>query len=193
MIDSKQSYQYFLEQDRLALGIKLDLRSRLRRLWLGNEIWSFQRSLRKVEYYRNCKRGVLNSLIYAFLRRKLERKAVLLGFSIPENVFGPGLAIVHRGTIVVSPHARIGRNCRIHVCTNIGASGGGIEAPKIGNYVYIAPGVKIYGDIKVADRVAFAANAAVNKDCLDSDSVYGGIPAKRIGEIEIGKLIPTRT
>ena len=47
--------------------------------------------------------------------------------------------------------ARIGKNCRINACTNIGRASihGGQEtgAPVIGDNVYIAPGAKIFGPV----------------------------------------------
>jgi serine O-acetyltransferase len=58
-------------------------------------------------------------------------------------MFWPGLAIVHTGTIIVHPNARIGKNCRIQACTNIGASGGKTEAPILGDNVYIGHRAKI--------------------------------------------------
>jgi len=104
-------------------------------------------------------------------------------------VFGPGLAIVHIGTIVINPQARIGANCRIHVCTNIGTSTGSAVAPIIGDNVYIAPGVKIYGEITICNNVAFAANAAVSKSISEENCLYGGVPAKKIAGIDMKKLL----
>lgn len=69
--------------------------------------------------------------------------SIRLGFTIPLNVFGPGLCIAHRGTIVVNKNAKVGKNCRIHACTNIGSNIDGVSAPQIGNNVYIGPGAKI--------------------------------------------------
>ena len=42
MIDSKKTYQYYLEQDRIALGRKQDKRPRL----FGDEIWKLEILLR---------------------------------------------------------------------------------------------------------------------------------------------------
>lgn len=189
MIQNKKEYLYYLEQDKLSLGIKDDNYSIVKRILIKNDIWVFQKTLRKAEYYKNCKKGFLNRILYILIKLKLNKLSVKLGFSIPENVFGPGLCIVHRGTIVVNANAKIGKNCRIHVCTNLGASGGELEAPKIGDNVYIAPGVKIYGNIHIVSNIAFAANAAVGKDCLIENSMYGGVPAKWIKEIKIDSII----
>jgi serine O-acetyltransferase len=117
------------------------------------------------------------------------RLSAKLGFSIPFNVFGPGLAIVHYGTIVVNANAKVGANCRIHPSTCIGASGGKSEAPKIGDNVYIGPGAKIYGDIVIANNIAVAANAAVNTSFFEEGILIAGVPAVKIKEIDISLLI----
>jgi serine O-acetyltransferase len=106
--------------------------------------------------------------------------SIHLGFTIPLNVFGPGLCIAHRGTIVINKDTRIGENCRIHACTNIGTSRGGISAPQIGNNVYIGPGAKIFGDITVADNIAIGANSVVNKSFYEKGISIAGVPAKKI-------------
>lgn len=99
----------------------------------------------------------------------------------PNYVFGPGIAIVHSGTIVVSGKARIGKNCRIHVCTNIGnaLSHGKDGTPVIGDNVYIGPGAKIFGPITIGNNVAIGANAVVNKSFPDNCTI-AGVPAKKI-------------
>ncbi|MFT6908560.1 MAG: serine O-acetyltransferase [Patiriisocius sp.] len=190
MIKNSKDYHFYLEQDRIVLKVQTGFKPFLKRLLFPHQIWEFQKLLRKCEYYRNIKTSFIGKLQYIYFRRLFYKKSILLTFSIPENVFGPGLAIVHYGTIVVNANVKVGSNCRIHACTNIGASGGTAKAPIIGNNVYIAPGVKIYGDINIADNIAFAANAAVNRNCLESNSAYGGVPAKRIGTVDVSRLIP---
>jgi serine O-acetyltransferase len=106
--------------------------------------------------------------------------SVKLGFSIPLNVFGPGLSIAHYGTIVVSDAAKVGKNCRIHEGVNIGATNGSFKAPEIGDNVFIGTGAKIIGDITIADDVAIGANAVVVKSILEKGVTYGGVPAKKI-------------
>jgi serine O-acetyltransferase len=104
-----------------------------------------------------------------------------LGFSIPINVFGPGLSIAHRGTIVVNAGTRIGANCRLHVCVNIGAgAGSGGKAPTLGDNCYIAPGAKIFGDVVIGPNTAIGANAVVNKSFPQGGVTIGGVPAKVI-------------
>lgn len=191
MILSKEDLLNYLEADRIALGRnKIGFVNKLIRLISPDYIWDFQRLLRKLEYYKNIKNnGFINKLIYLYLRLKYKKLSVKLGFTIPENVFGPGLAIVHYGTIVVNQNAKIGANCRIHVGTNIGASGGTNKAPQIGDNVYIAPGVKIIGDIKIPSNTAIGANSVVTKSFDEENMMIAGIPAKIIKPIVIKQII----
>jgi len=112
-----------------------------------------------------------------------------LGFSIPLNVFGPGLCIVHYGTVVVSVNAKVGANCRIHPSTCIGAAGGKMEAPKIGDNVYIGPGAKLYGNIQIGNNIVIAPNAAVSSSFTENGILIGGVPAKKIKDIDISTII----
>jgi len=142
--------------------------------------------LRTSEYYLNTKK---NKVLYFLIKYLKFRLATRLGYSIPENVADEGLQIPHYGTIIINNNARLGKYCRIHADVNIGASGGSLKAPKIGNCVYFAPGAKVYGDITIADNIAIAANAAVGKSFLNPNKLIGGIPAKEIGDIDISKII----
>ena len=190
MIKTKNELKKYLEQDRIALGIRnLSVKVRLKNIIFPNYIYCFQKALRKAEYYGNNKRNIISLLLFAYYFFKYKRLSIKLGFSIPMNVFGPGLAIIHYGTIVVNARAKVGANCRIHVCTNIGESGGVAGAPKIGDNVYIGPGAKIYGDITIANNTVVAANAAVNKSILEEGMLVAGVPAKAIKEIDVKRMI----
>ena len=190
MIKSKDDYMKYLAADKTALGIPNGLKASVREFIAPNYIWIFQKRLRKLEYYKNCKNGLLNKLYYFWIKLRYRKISIKLGFSIPENIFGPGLSIAHYGTIVVNSRAKVGKNCRIHVCTNIGASGGSLKAPIIGDNVYIAPGVKIYGDIKIANNIAIAANSSVNKSFLEENALIAGSPAKFIRNIDVSNITP---
>ena len=135
MITDKATYKYYVQQDLKA--------HQLEQISFYNYWWMdclrFQLRLRKVEYLYNVKRKNPFCWLYWFFLEFLNhRLATRLGFSIPKNVFGPGLCIVHYGTIVVNPAAKIGANCRIHPSTSIGDYNG---VPEIGNNVYIGPNV----------------------------------------------------
>lgn len=190
MITSKKKYKEYLKQDKLALGMQnLSFKDKCRMVIAPNYILKYQTLLRKVEYYGNTRSNLLDNVYYYFLRLKFKKMSLRLGFSIPENVFGPGLSIVHYGTIIINVNAKIGENCRIHASTNIGASGGRKEAPQIGDNVYIGPGSVIFGDIKIGNNIAIGANSTVSKSFIENNIVIAGNPAKKIKEFDIKKLI----
>lgn len=173
MIIDKTSYRYYLERDLKAY----ELHSFSFYNYWRMDCLCFQRRLRRIEYlYNACHGNAFHRIELFFLEIINHRLATRLGLSIPKNVFGAGLCIVHYGTIVVSPKAKIGENCRLHPSTSIGDYNG---APTLGNNVYIGPGAKIFGDITVGNNVAIGANAVVNSNIPDNVTV-GGIPAKII-------------
>ncbi|HIB38458.1 serine acetyltransferase [Mesonia sp.] len=183
MIQNFKDLKYYLKEDRRALNVKRGgVIGYLKAIVYLNFTYLFQVNLRIAEYFSN-NNGLINKILSLGFKYKYNILGVICGFSIPINTFGPGLAIVHRGTIVVHHNARIGANCRIHVCTNIGATGGSDKAPIIGENVYIGPGVKIYGNIRIANSVAIAANSAVNKSIFKENVTVGGVPASIIRDV----------
>lgn len=173
MIQSKEDYRRYIEADRIALGIT----RKHPRPWADEE-WRFERVLRAYEYALNCRRGILTRPLRLFRQFHFHRLSVKFGYTIPPNVFGPGLSIAHRGPIIVNPYAKVGANCRIHVGVTIGTSPGyGQRAPIIGDNVFIGPGVKIYGDITVGNGIAIAPNTVVNRSFKEPDVTLGGVPA----------------
>lgn len=182
MITDRITYNYYRQRDLEAYGLhKLSLYTYFR-----IDCLRFQLRLRKIEYLYNVRNGNIFAKIQRIILEIINhRLSTRLGLTIPKNVFGPGLCLVHYGTIVVSPYAKVGANCRIHPSTSIGDFNG---TPCIGDNVYIGPGAKIYGNIQIGNNVAIGANAVVNKDIPDNVTV-GGIPAKIISEkssVEIG-------
>lgn len=188
MIKNKKDYKYYLEQDKIANGKNNKSLNILHYLGFGEAIWVFLVLLRKLEYIKNCKKGILSKIYYKILYYFFIKHSMKLGFSIPLNVLGSGISIAHRGTIVINSNAKIGKNCRIHVCVNIGAHKG--KAPVIGDEVYIAPGAKIFGDIHIAKGIAIGANAVVNKSFQEESITIGGIPSKKISNESSKELIP---
>ena len=164
MIQSKQDLRFYLEQDRQMNRWPKHptFVSRIKKLLFPYSIRKYLVTLRKAEYYNNCHK---NSVLYGWFLLRYQQMGLKLGYSIPLNTFGPGLSLPHTGTIVVNENARIGANCRLHVCVNIGSSAGESKAPRIGDNVYIGPGAILFGDIEIADNVTIGANATVNKEC----------------------------
>lgn len=186
MIKSKADFKYYLEEDKKALDIKHHSLAFITNPYeIDFEIWRFQKALRTCEYFYNLnKAGVIWKIRKFFAARLFKSLSIKLGYTIPPNCFGPGLKIAHRGTIVVNGRARIGANCTINACVNIGAQAGFYDkVPIIGDNVYIAPGAKLYGDIQIANGCAIGANSVVNKSFLEPNSVIVGAPANVKGTV----------
>jgi serine O-acetyltransferase len=185
MIKTKKDLNYYREQDKINLGKKNSKFSYIKELLFPGSIYRFQVVLRKAEYYNNkTEKWFGTKILSVYYKILLRKKSIRLGFSIPLNVFGPGLSIAHYGTIVVNSAVKVGANCRLHVCVNIGASSGSKKAPQIGDNVYIAPGCKIFGDINIADNVTISANSVVNKSITTPNVVIGGVPAKLLKQFD---------
>jgi serine O-acetyltransferase len=175
-IGTREEYEFYLEADRASLEV-----TRQRPRLFGDEIWRFQRLLRAMEYCENCRRSLLWAPYRALLSLRFHRLSTRLGFTIPPNVFGPGLAIAHRGTIAVNACASVGANCRIHVCVNIGSRAGtNDQAPVIGDNVYIGPGAMLFGSIRIGNDIAIGANSVVNRSFEEPGITIAGAPARKV-------------
>ena len=170
MITSKDEYYQYLKMDALANNNKYNI------------VMKWQKMYRKYEYYRNCRKKIVFLPYVILLKRYYESLSIKLGFSIPINVFGPGLSIAHYGTIVVNGNAKIGKNCRIQEGVTIGATNGSVKAPVIGDNVFIGSGAKIIGDITIADDVCIGAGSVVVKSIIEKGITVAGVPAKKISD-----------
>lgn len=146
----------------------------------------YLRLLRRVEYWGDMN-GIVARIMRGAFRARLLRAAQHTGISLGPYVAGPGLSIPHLGSIVINSGARIGRYCRIHSATNIGVGRGGV--PRLGDYVYVAPGAVLYGNITVGDRAVIGANAVVNTD-VPAGVTVAGAPARIITSADSFELMP---
>lgn len=191
-ITSKQALTFYLEADRLALGKTGNTATRriTDALGITSLIWRYLRLLRTAEYVNNCKTKSIHKLTtekyFAF---RLHRLGLALGYEIPLNVFGPGLRIVHYGTIIVNSKARIGANCElhnlVHIAQNLHIAKKGAEsdqAPTIGDNVFIGPGARVLGDITIADGIVIGANSVVTKSFFEPNITIAGAPARKISD-----------
>lgn len=104
------------------------------------------------------------------------------GISIPyETEIGSGFYIGHFGGIVVNECSIIGKNCNISQGVTLGRSNRGKNKghPILGDNVYIGPGAKIVGNVKVGNNVAIGANCVVTKN-VEDNAVVVGVPGKVI-------------
>ncbi len=187
MIESKSDYLYYLEADKISLGEKRN-RPHIISIWEADVIWKYQRLLRKVEYLHNCKSSGIHKIYYKWMQYRLFRAQLRTGFSIPLNVFGPGLSIAHLGPIIINGFATVGKNCRLHPFTTIGIDGKSGEVAKVGDNVYLSNGCKLIGDVRIGDGAVVAAGAVVTKSFQENNVVLGGVPAKIISNS--GNLMP---
>ncbi len=179
MIANWPDLKRYIRADCKSRGAPLTLRG-----WLFDPVLRFQVLMRLDEWLLNTgKPRLLRFPLLLWFRRL----SVRLGFSMGPNIFGPGLAIVHYGTIVIDPTARIGKNCRIHVGSHIGGAAQFIDpadahkfSPRIGDNCYIGPGAKLYGPIRIGSNCVVGANAVVTKSFPEDGLTLAGVPAKVI-------------
>jgi serine O-acetyltransferase len=127
-----------------------------------------------------AERPILRWTVHPFTRVILRHYMYKLGIIIPYRTeIGSGLYIGHFGGIVVSERARIGRNCSLSQGVTIGKASRGkrLGFPTLGDNVYLGPGCKIIGNVRIGNNVAVGANAVVTKDVPDN-AVVVGIPAR---------------
>ena len=99
---------------------------------------------------------VLDLLVHALWGIEISRRASI----------GGGLYLAHAGGIVVAAGTVIGTNCNLSHDVTIGLAGHGEKCgvPAIGDDVYIAPGAKLFGKIRVGDNVKIGANTVIHRD-----------------------------
>jgi serine O-acetyltransferase len=181
-IQSKQDYQFYLDADEIALKIPNDTKGRLRAR-IFNQIWKYERILRRAEYFANCHKGTIWLPLVFMTQYRLSRYGFKLGFEIPVNAFGAGLSIAHHGMITVNGNVKVGENCRLHNGVTIGTEAGYSDrCPTIGDSVFIAPGVQIFGSITIANGIAIGANSVVNKSFPEEGITIAGAPARKISD-----------
>lgn len=177
--------------------VRADLKSRgdtrLLRSFVFDPVARFTMLMRLLEYFDGSGWPRLARLPFIFWYRRL---SIRLGFSVAPGIFGPGLAIVHYGLLVIDPTTRVGRNCRIHAGVNIGGAAQFVAAeemhqysPRIGENVYIGPGAKLYGPIVIGDNAVIGANAVVTRSFPEAGLTLAGVPAKVIAEGGTGERV----
>ena len=178
MIKSKADLVFYIQRDRLMNGrsSRRCLGEAIKDFFFPNRL-AYLYYMRHVEFFRNVnsKRAKFLLPYYTFKFRCVGRQ---LGYSIGLNTCGPGLSLPHYGTIIISGEARLGKNCRVHACVNIGASAGKSAAPIIGDNVYIGPSCVLFGGIIIGSNNTIGANATVNKSFQQENVIIAGTPAR---------------
>ena len=146
--------------------------------------YKFITTHRKCQYYRNK-----NKVAYLYCRFKLYRYNIKYGFEISNLAqIDTGFYIGHRGSIVINPNVKIGKNFSITSGVTIGQENRGKRqgSPSIGNRVWVGANATIVGNITIGNNVLIAPGAFVNFD-VPSNSIVVGNPATIRENIEATK------
>lgn len=169
---TKQEYKKYINQE-IGTGI-----TKIYKILTNNSAKAIY-LIRRSQYYYN--KGFIKNMLSKLYTYKLVKTYGI--FINPNKVIGEGLKLPHPNGIIIGEKVNIGKNCTIYQQVTIGSSHIGDAKkglqPQIGNNVTLFAGSKIIGNIKVADNTIVGANALLNKS-TESNSIYVGIPAKRI-------------
>ncbi len=192
MIRTREDLHRYLEADRI------NLRRSGKRPHPYDEVWIFQRLLRRTEYYFNTARkgDPFGWLVRKYWSWRLHRQSVRCGFEIPLNRFGPGLSISHRGPIIIGEDVVVGANCRINVSVTIGPAPGPLPQPSpvIGDNCYIGAGARIFGGITLGNNLVVGANSVVGKSFPEGHMTIAGAPARKVSDTPSDEyIISTRS
>ncbi len=134
--------------------------------------------LRYFEYCCNNRNSVLGKLRYLIIKHKFEKRQVKTQIFIHENVFGPGLNLVHPGFVWADYSSVVGKNCTILPRVLLGKKSPDVPPPSIiiGDNCYIGTGATILGPCNIGNNVIIAAGSVVTHDVPDNCMV-AGVPA----------------
>ena len=138
--------------------------------------------IKRIATYLSNSNFFPKKIFYHIFRLYLKHLSFKFGIQIPATTkIGHGFLISHFGSIVIHKEVVIGNNCNISQDVTIGISQRGqkIGIPVICENVYLGPGSKIFGNIRIGNNVAVGANCVVTKDIPDN-SVVVGIPGRVI-------------
>jgi serine O-acetyltransferase len=97
--------------------------------------------------------------------------------------FGKGFVLMHPIGVIINGAVKGGEQVVIASGVVIGAARNGwpVQAPVLGNNIFIGSGAKILGGIRIGNNVKIGANAVVVEDVSDNVTV-AGIPARIINK-----------
>jgi serine O-acetyltransferase len=162
MIQSRQDYLLYLREDARRAGIS-SLLVYWAKLIYGNEqahSLKYLKSLRKYEYYTNCKHRT-RSLWYRYRQSRL---GLRYGIHIGINMVGYGFWIPHFTGGVIINCKSMGNYCSVNGGVVVGNRNSQNNVPIFGNDVKLSIGVKVYGKIKIGDNVIIAPNSVIFDD-----------------------------
>lgn len=102
------------------------------------------------------------------------------------SIVAPGVIIttgVNIGEhVIINVSATIAHNCVLGDYSTIGPGAHIAGNVNIGSGVFIGIGASIKNNVRIADGVVIGAGAVVLSDIIEENSVYAGVPAKKIGQ-----------
>jgi serine O-acetyltransferase len=168
-------YRYLIYSDLYRITGNTKLPVLLRHILFGQ-------SYQYIFWMRTCRLTRTNPLlrytVYPIARFMLYHLTYKLGIDIPPlTEIGSGFYIGHFGGIIIHEKSVIGKNCNISQGVTLGQANRGKNEgfPKLGSNIYIGPGAKIVGAVRIGNNVAIGANCVVTRNVPD-DSVVVGIP-----------------
>lgn len=174
-------YKYFVFSDLYRITSNVKTTSLIWQVMTG-ESFKYIFWMRTCLYARTS--PLLKFTIFPFARIMLNHQIYKLGISIPYRTqIGSGFCIGHFGGIIINVETMIGKNCSISHGVTLGQADRGKNkgCPQLGENVYVGPGARIFGAVKIGNNVAIGANCVVTKDIPDN-SVVVGIPGRVISQ-----------
>lgn len=172
-------YRHLVGSDLYRTTGRSDFPALLRAVLFGG-VYKYVFWMRTCRYART--HPLLRYSLYPVARAMLYHFRHKFGIDIPFiTEIGPGFYIGHFSCIFVNERCVIGRNCNISQGVTIGTSNRGERAgnPVIGDNVYLGPGAKVIGAIRVGNHAAIGANSVVTHDVPDH-AVVVGVPGRVI-------------
>src|SRR5690606_23018706 len=141
-------------------------------------LWNvfFDPGLKFLYWFRKAQNSSDKSPLGIFYRIILRRYQIKYGFQISAKTqVDGGWYLGHWGTVVVTPHVKIGTNCQPAPGVTIGQTKPGDNAgvPQIGNHVWIGSNAVIVGGITIGNNVLLAPHSFVNHNIEDDSIVFG--------------------
>jgi serine O-acetyltransferase len=185
MIQSKKDLQLYIREDKKRnLGAyKIGMLKYIAKCIYGSDnikAYRLLKSLRKVEYSKNCCKGIFGKIIYYIRKFRYHKLSERYNINIGLNMVGYGFRISHviGGGIVINCDT-MGNYCSANIGVMIGNNHSLTDRPIIGDNVSFTTGSKAYGNIRIGNNVTIAPNSVVVKDVPDN-CIVSGIPAKII-------------
>lgn len=152
-----------------------------------SEIGKYVIISRKAGFYRkNISKGALYKLLCLYYNRKKNILGQKLNIYLMPNEFGHRIRIYH-GNIIINGNCIIGDDCTFYGNNCLGNKGKDSDVndvPSLGNNVSVGVGTKIIGKVKIYNNVKISAMSLVNKSIEESGILVGGIPAKKIKNLD---------